>query len=152
MRARTLRWCCCLVVTAALVSWSWTRGQEPTTNPPGQTAAKAAPSSAPSKAPTRDFSKLPPLQQQMALSAQRGADWLFRMNGTDGRFAHGLVPALRTTLDGDHYLRQAGAAVALARAARFLGNEEYTARARQAVLTLLAETEIDPKRPGVRTT
>src|SRR5438309_6504244 len=133
MRARTLRSCCCLAVAAlGLVTFSWTRGQDGTV--PGPSADTKTTSDPTPKPPARDLSKLPPLQQQMYLSAQRGAEWLYRMNGADGRFAHGVVPALRTPLEGDHFLRQAGAAVALARAARFTGNEEYTARARQAVL------------------
>jgi hypothetical protein len=47
-------------------------------------------------------------------------------------------------------LRQAGAALALARSARFLKDERYAARARQAVLTLLAETGPDPRDPQAR--
>jgi hypothetical protein len=99
-----------------------------------------------------DFSKLPPLQQQMYLSLQRGADWLCRANQSDGRFLHGYLPALRTPLEGDHYLRQVGAAFALARAARFLRQERYAAVARQAVLTLLLETTTDAQDPRVRHT
>ena len=152
MRSWMLRSCCCLVVTTAgLLTFSWTRGQDSTV--PGASAeTKSTRAPTATSPPVRDLTKLPPLQQQMYLSAQRGADWLCRVNGADGRFAHGYVPALRAALEGDHFLRQAGAAVALARAARFTANEQYTARARQAVLTLLAETDIDPKRPGVRTT
>lgn len=152
MRTWMLRSCCCLIVSAAaLITFSWTRGQD------GGAADTSRPSAVPrtaakQEAPARDLSKLSPLQQQMYLSAQRGADWLCRVHGADGRFAHGYVPALRTALEGDHFLRQAGAGAALARAARFTGNEQYAARARQAVLTLLAETEVDPKWPGVRTT
>jgi hypothetical protein len=88
----------------------------------------------------------------MYLSAQGGADWLQRINGADGRFVYGLVPALRTTLEGDHYLRQAGAAVALARSARFTRNERYAAKARQAVVTLLLDTRVDPQDDQVRHT
>jgi len=88
----------------------------------------------------------------MVLSAQGGADWLQRVNDADGRFVYGLVPALRTTLEGDNYLRQAGAAFALARAARFTRNERYAAKARQAVVTLLLDTRTDPKDDQVRYT
>src|SRR2546423_1582925 len=142
MRTRMAWLAGCLAL--ALVSFvALTRGQDrlgPIPAPDDAdkiaTAEGAAPAALSAEAPARDLSKLSPLQQQMYLSAQRGAEWLYRMNGADGRFAHGVVPALRTPLEGDHFLRQAGAAVALARAARFTGNEEYTARARQAVLTL----------------
>lgn len=146
--------CVVIGVIAGSIALSWTHGQERTSStlPSATNAAIPKTTIAPAAKPARDISKLSPLQQQMYLAAQRGADWLFRMNTSDGRFVYGTVPALKTTLEGDHFLRQAGAAFALARAARFSGDERYTARARQAVLTLLADTAIDPKRPGVRTT
>ena len=50
-------------------------------------------------------------------------------------------------LEDDNYLRQAGAAFALARAARFFGEDRYTARATQAILALLDDTVLDPKEP-----
>jgi hypothetical protein len=88
----------------------------------------------------------------MYLSAQRGADWLCRTNQADGRFMHGYLPALKAPLEGDHYLRQAGAAFALARVAHFLDQKRYAAVARQAILTLLLETTTDPQEPHVRHT
>jgi hypothetical protein len=112
----------------------------PESAPTGPVVAKAA----------RDLSKLPPLQQQMYLSAKGGADWLRRANRSDGRFVHGLVPALKAPLEGDHYLRQAGAALALARAARFFGDERCTAIARQATLTLLLDTTTESADASVR--
>src|SRR5262245_28749354 len=100
--------------------------------------------------PPRDLSRLTPLQQQMYFGAQRGADWLFRLNRTDGRFVYGYLPAVSAVMEGDHYLRQAGAAFALARAARFTSEERYVARATQAVLTLLGDTGPDAKDSQVR--
>ena len=106
-----------------------------------------------SGAPSRDFSKLTQLQKDMLLSARRGAEWLCRMNTVKGRFIHGLEPSLPEVVpDGDNYLRQAGAAFALARAARYFGEDRYTAGATQTVLTLLDETAVDPKDPRVRCT
>jgi hypothetical protein len=99
-----------------------------------------------------ELSRLPPLQQQMYLSAQRGAVWLCRTNQADGRFVHGYLPALRSPLEDDHYLHQAGAAFALARAAKFLRQDRQVAIARQAILTLLLETATDPQDPQVRYT
>jgi hypothetical protein len=99
-----------------------------------------------------DPARMTPLQKQMHLTALRGADWLASMNGINGRFLHGWVPALRTPLEGDHYLRQAGAAFSLARAARCSGEERYNAVAVQAVLSLLAETSTDPNDPQMRYT
>jgi len=99
-----------------------------------------------------DLSRLTDLQKQMPLCARRGAEWLFRMNEVKGRFVYGYVPALRVPLDGDHFLCQAGAAFALARAARFTGEERYAARATQAILALLDETSTDKNDPQLRYT
>jgi hypothetical protein len=88
----------------------------------------------------------------MYLSAQRGAEWLVRSNRPDGRFVYGCLPALQKVPEGDHYLRQVGAAFALARAARLTGEERYAAIARQALLTLLLDTAPDPRDRGVRAT
>ncbi len=99
-----------------------------------------------------DFSKLSPLQQQMRLSCLRGADWLYNMNGVKGRFLYGYLPALKTSLEGDNYLKQAGSAFALAKAARLTGQERLAVRATQALLSLLDETIVDPNDPQVRCT
>jgi hypothetical protein len=88
----------------------------------------------------------------MAISAVRGADWLYRANRTDGRFFYGYLPALKSVLEGDNYLRQVGAAMALARAARYSGSERHVAIARQAILTLLLDTAPDPQNPRLRHT
>ena len=62
-----------------------------------------------------------------------------------------LCAALRTQLEGDSYLRQAGAAMALAKAARYFGDEQAAALARQAMLTLLEDTALEnPKNATVR--
>jgi hypothetical protein len=143
-----------IITGGGFVVLSLSRGQDyfvpPAAAPAGPvTSIPAAPAIAAEPA-TRNLTKLPPLQQQMYLSARRGADWLCRINQADGRFIHGYLPALRAPLEGDHYLRQAGAAFALARVARFLTQERYAAVARQAVLTLLLETATDPNDPRVR--
>jgi hypothetical protein len=150
-------------VAAGSLTLSLTRGQE--RRPAGIPAAPAPPAppakppapvrlaavSGPARpTPLRNLGHLSPLQRQMLLAGQRGADWLFRMNGDKGRFLHGYLPALKVEMEGDHYLHQAAAALALARAARFTGEERYAARATQALLTLLDETAPDPKDPAVR--
>src|SRR5262249_46525905 len=53
--------------------------------------------------------------------------------------------------EGDSFVRQAGAAFALARAGKYYGDEQAIAVARQAVLTLLLETSADPSEPRLRT-
>jgi hypothetical protein len=145
MRARMPRLVCVLLVaTAGSAALSFALAQQE--RPP----VPAAP--APPAQPRRDLSKLSVFQRQLYLSAQRGSEWLQRVNRVDGRFQPGVVPALRRPLEADHYLRQAGAAIALARAARFLQDERGTAVARQAVLTLLLDTERDPQNAQVRRT
>ncbi len=136
-----------LVVTAASLTWSLIRGQEQTSEAPPatpmptiETPAKADPAT---NTP-RDWSRLNQLQRQMLLSAQSGADWLFRMHGVKGRFLPGYIPALKQPMENDSFARQAGAAAALARAARLLGEERYAVRATQAILALLEDTTPDP--------
>lgn len=97
-----------------------------------------------------DLNRLAPLQRQVYLAAQRGTEWLQRANKADGRFFPGLIPALRVPLEGDHYLHQVAATVALGRAAQLFQDERPAAIARQALLTLLLETEKDPAQPTVR--
>ena len=114
---------------AGFTALSGSRGQEPPAVPgpaAPATPTRAAPAEA--KRPARDLTRLSNLQRQLYLSAQRGADWLQRANRPDGRFIYGYVPALRTPLEGDHYLRQAGAAFAVARAARFFGDDRAAIR------------------------
>ena len=98
----------------------------------------------------RDLAKLTVQQRHFYLSGQRGMEWLQRANKPDGRFIHGFLPALRVPMEGDSYVRQAGAVFALARTARFYGDDRSAAIAKQALLTLLLETSVDPKAPHVR--
>jgi hypothetical protein len=164
------------LMLGGFATWSLLRGQAPAglrLEPLGPAAGPAAPPTAPAVMPRattsappvssnedksarvatgRDLSKLSPLQRQMYLSVLSAADWLHRANRDDGRFVYGYLPAVNLVMEGDHYLRQAGAAVALARAARFISDKDYTARATQAVLTLLSDTTTDPREPEVRYT
>ena len=147
MRSRKI-WLACALPLSAVSIAAVALNQEPappTPNPQTPQEKKAT-------APTRDLSKLTPLQQQMHLSAQRAGEWLRRANRPNGRFVNGFIPALKTPIEGDFYLRQAGAAFALARVARFLGDERYGALARQAILTLLIDTATDSSDPQVRRT
>lgn len=132
MRMTTVLTIACVSLGASWAALSFTQAQNQLPAP----APKVDP-------PQRDLSRYSPLQRQMYLSAQRGADWLYRSNRPDGRFEYGFIPALTTKLEGDHFLRQAGAAYALARAARLTGDERHAAVARQAVLTLLLETDTE---------
>jgi hypothetical protein len=155
MRTRKILLLCgVLFISGAFAALSLTWGQEASPAPATKPATLSVPLAitAPVDRTPRDLARLSPLQRQMYLSAQSGADWLRRANRADGRFLAGYVPALKTPLEGDHYLRQAAAAFALARAAAFLGDQRLTAIARQAVLTLLLDTATDATEPQVRHT
>ena len=92
----------------------------------------------------------PPPTQSAVRSAVHGSNWLARMNQPQGRFLYGYRPALRQPMEGDHDLKQARAALAMAQAARFTGNERHAVVAGQAVLSLLALTKLDPADPNRR--
>jgi hypothetical protein len=148
-----------VLVLGGGVTLSLIHGQTPPEPPPVPTPAPvgrpapvppATQPAAPVKVPQRDTSKYTPLQLQMYLSAQRAADWLYRMNGVKGRFLYGFEPTLRLPIDGDSSARQIAAAMALAHAARFTGEERYAVRATQAILALLDETILSPDDPQVR--
>ena len=86
----------------------------------------------------------PQTTQQAVRAALHGSAWLSRMNQPQGRFVFGYLPALRQTMDGDHDLKQAFAALAVAQSAKFTGDDRQTAVASQAILALFAATKIDP--------
>ncbi len=140
--------CLLLLGSAGFLTLSLTRGQDSKPAPAAPRPLKVPP--LPAARPARDLARLPPLHRQMFLSARRGAEWLSRLHGVKGRFEHGLLPALNAALDGDRPARQAGAAFALARAAHFLRDDDYAARATQAVLALLEDIVTDePVRQAV---
>jgi hypothetical protein len=86
-------------------------------------------------------------------SAHSGVEWLVRAhNDVSGRFLPGWLPALAAPVDENNYLHQCAATAALARAARYYGDERYLMKARQAMLSLLAETQVDPDDASCRVT
>lgn len=147
----------CVVLTAAAIAFSSGRGQPPAGNAVPATNPKASlippvTSAAEPKSKGPDVAKFSAIERDMYASARRGADWLCRANRPDGHFSGGLIPSLKTAVEGDHYFWQAEAAAALARTARFASDERYAAIARQAVLTLLLDTAVDPHDPQARHT
>jgi hypothetical protein len=121
--------------------------------PQAQQPIKQAAYVAPAKAlPRRDASKLPEPAQAIYYSAASAAEWLKRANKPDGSFVYGFQPSLRVLIDGDNFVSQAGAVRALARASRYLRDDAGTAKAQQAILTLLLQTMPDPQNPSVRYT
>jgi hypothetical protein len=151
MKVAKLWWVFFLAAGSVALALSWGRSQTPQNQRPDESRQdRSSPLTIELTANRKESGSVPdpgkynPLQKQMYVSARRGGDWLQRANRGDGRFVYGYLPALKTEMEGDHYLRQAGAAVALAREARFTGNERHAAVARQAVLTLLLETSLEP--------
>ncbi len=172
----SLAWLVCVLVFAVggLATWSLTHGEAPTNpqNPspgtvppssrdplpmPGVNVAERPPTSLSAatvspivedRTPAADKTELTPLQKQMDSSARSAAEWLFRQNRTKGRFVPGYLTALNEVIDNDDDLRQAGAALALARAARYTADAGYAARATQTILLLLDGTmtaaDVDP--------
>jgi hypothetical protein len=134
-----------------VATWSLTQGQTPP-DPPG--SADPAPPAAPAGDPPPLVPSLPgspaeanggsALRNQIDYSARRGAEWLFRMNTVKGRFLPGFLPSLNAAMDSEDFQQQAGAALALARAARYTGDKGYAARATQALLALLDDTVTEP--------
>src|SRR5437660_507317 len=98
------------------------------------TAVAAAQPPAPAGAVNED--KLPPRHRALYRSARLGAEWLFQANEADGRFRAGVNPVLNLPLPDDGLLPQAEATLALAQAARLFGEERFSVRAKQALLSL----------------
>jgi hypothetical protein len=145
-----MAWLAALAVAAGggLLVFSQTPGP-----PQAAPDAAARPQPGAGKSPGRDLTRLTLGQRQMFASARSGADWLLRCAQPDGRFGYVAAPALRLRTENDHYLRQAGAAVALARSARFFEDEPTAAAATQVVLRLLLATAPDDaKAPQLRCT
>jgi hypothetical protein len=82
-------------------------------------------------------------------SVKDSAGWLGRMSKADGRFMAGVDPALKRELPGSDFA-QALAALAMARAARFTGDEKLTAVAHQACLALFTLTKPDATDTTIR--
>lgn len=100
----------------------------------------------------RDLSQKSPSERNIYVGAFRAMEWLHKANKADGRFVYGFLPALRAPMEGDSYLDQVGACYALGRASKYFGDDRSAAVAKQALLTLLLETAVDPQNPQVRRT
>lgn len=96
------------------------------------------------------LSAFPPQTQTAIRGVLLGSQWLTRMNQPQGRFLFGYDPALRQPLVGEHDLKQARGALALAQAAKFCGDEKQAALAGQSILALLAATKLDANDPNSR--
>jgi hypothetical protein len=121
--------------------------------PADMTSAPVPTPAAANETPLAQFEPLSafPVQTQSAVrGVLLGAQWMTRTNQPQGRFLFGYIPSLRQPLAGDHDLKQARGALALAQAANFSGDEKQAAIASQAILTLLAATRIDPADPNCR--
>lgn len=120
------------------------------------TGTPGGPAATPASVGETPLAKFLPLNAfpQNTQDAVRGtlmaANWLAKMNEANGQFLHGYLPALRQPMPGDHDLRQAQAALAMAQAARFNGDKLHVAVANQATLRLLAFAKPDPNDPTCR--
>lgn len=92
----------------------------------------------------------PPVTQYSVRAVLLGSTWMAKRHKSDGRFTYGYNPTLRQEMSGDHDLRQAQAALAMAQAAKFAGDPKHSVVASQAVLTLLASTKVAPNDPTCR--
>jgi hypothetical protein len=153
MRTRFVRRLAIIVLTIVgfVIVLPGTIGQQPA-RPLPQSVQQAGMTAPPNVPPGQSLADLPPVAQEILRSARGGTEWLCRAHQANGRFLAGWVPDLNLPADGDHFLRQAGATLALARSARLFRDERYAAHARQAILTLLAETGPDPADPKARCT
>jgi hypothetical protein len=92
----------------------------------------------------------PQVTQYAVRGALLGPAWMAKVHQVNGRFLYGYIPALRLPMSGDNDLMQARAAVAMAQAARFSGDEKQAAIASQAILALLASTKLAANDPNCR--
>lgn len=127
----------------------------PPTPPLPMLGAPAAPlpPAAPTETPLSKFQPLsafPPVTQFAVSGALRGSVWMSKMHQPNGRFHHGYNPALRQAIPGDHDLKQAQAALAMAQCATFSGDEKQAAIASQTILALLAVTKVAANDPAYR--
>jgi hypothetical protein len=96
---------------------------------------------------------IPTTLRAFHVSAHSGVEWLVRgHNDVTGRFIPGWLPAIGAQVDENNYLHQCAATATLARAARYYGDERYLMKARQAMLSLLAETQLEPDDASCRVT
>ncbi|MBM3982225.1 MAG: hypothetical protein FJ304_18560 [Planctomycetes bacterium] len=124
--------------------------------PPGDARVPVQPAPLPVATAETPLSRFQPLAaypqatQFAVRGALLGADWMAKMHQPNGRFLYGYVPALRQPVAGDHDLRQARAALALAQATKFSGDEKQSVLASQSVLALLATTKPAANDPNTR--
>jgi hypothetical protein len=157
MQSRTIRSAGIFTITLSTFLGGQTSAQEPQTLPPSVlkpaeatgnvVPAAVAPKSA-KAAPIdrfRNYKDLPELTRQVVFSTQKGMEWLNRnqIHLPSGRFTPGLDPALGKTIGDDNLCNQSMAAFALARAAKFTGDEKFAVAASQAILALLSDTPRD---------
>jgi hypothetical protein len=134
------------LAAVGMTTLSISRGQDR-----GPIPAGGGNAAAPAAKSARDLSKWPFVPKEAYLAGQRGSEWLQRVSRVDGRFLPGYLPALDAPLEGDNALRQAGAALALARAARYYKDANAAALASHALLTLMLDTApLDSKNPAIR--
>lgn len=132
-----------LILAAVLLSLAAAGFAQPPAAPPVVPAAAQVPQANAAAAPLAGFEPLaafPHTTQAALRSTLLASGWLTRANQANGRFQYGYLPALRQPMEGEDDGAQAAAALALARTARFTGDERTAVVAGQAILSLLAST------------
>jgi hypothetical protein len=112
-----------------------------------------APPMVPTETPLSKFEPLsafPPVAQYAVGGVLRGSQWMAKQHQPHGRFMSGYNPALRQAMPGEHDLKQAHAALAMAQAAKFSGDRTQAVIASQTILALLAGTKVDANDPTCR--
>jgi hypothetical protein len=144
----------CVATFGGIATYTLTRSQPPAPSPRSDAVHPAVyAEAAPAKPVRHDLSQMLAQNRVLFLSARSGAEWLMRMdNSVNGRFLPGWLPAVNAPVEPENYLHQAGATYAMAKAARYFGDERYLMKARQAILSLLADTRADPSDPNCRYT
>jgi hypothetical protein len=107
----------------------------------------------PSETPLNKFEPLaafPPVTRYAVSGVLRGSMWLTKMHQPHGRFLPGYNPALRQAMSGEHDIKQARTALAMAQAAKFSGDRTQAVIASQAILALLAATKVEANDPNCR--
>lgn len=139
----------CFLAAAIIAGWLGYVGVA--AEPVADSAAEPAKAAEAEPAPSGDTDLLLESPQELFAravyySARRGSHWLQSMQRPDGTFVYGWIPSLNRPMDGNNHLRQAGAAMGLARAACYTQDQNLSLAARQAILVLLtSHTAPDPE-------
>ena len=121
-----------------------------TPQPPGVITPVSAPAIKPAMPADRfaEIGKFPLETAQCVYGIRGAADWLAKVHQANGRVLPGVNPGLASVWDKDSDAKQAMAMLGLCQAARFSGDATVTAKAGQALLTVMAGLKPDAADPN----